>query len=67
MKTHWFANFAQLRELFSSANQVENKTVFNIGGNKCHLIAAIHYSGTKVYLRLYSFIVITAKEPGRTG
>jgi mRNA-degrading endonuclease HigB of HigAB toxin-antitoxin module len=52
--------------LFSSANQVENKTVFNIGGNKCRLIAAIHYNGARVYLRLYSFIVITTKEPGRT-
>jgi len=51
MKTHWFANFAQLRKLFPSADQVENKTVFDIGGNKYRLIAAIHYNGARVYIR----------------
>jgi mRNA interferase HigB len=47
---HWFANFAQLQELFPSADQVENKTVFNIGGNKYRLIAAIHYNSVRVYI-----------------
>jgi len=51
MKTHWFANFVQLRKLFPSADQVENKTVFNVGGNKYRLIAAIHYNSARVYIR----------------
>ena len=57
--THWhtlmkscrFQNFAQLRKTFPSADQVDNKTVFNIGGNKYRLIAAIHYNRGKIYIR----------------
>ena len=51
MKTHRFASFAQLRETFPSADQVDNKTVFNIGGNKYRLIAAIHYNRARIYIR----------------
>lgn len=46
-----FASFAALRELFPSADQVGKLTVFNIGGNKVRLIAAIHYNRRKVYIR----------------
>jgi len=38
-----FQNFAQLRETFPQADQVGKFTVFNIGGNKVRLIAAVHY------------------------
>jgi mRNA interferase HigB len=51
MKTRRFTNFAQLRETFPSADQVDNKTVFNIGGNKYRLIAAIHYNRARIYVR----------------
>ncbi len=51
MKTNRFANFAQMRSLFPAADQVANKTVFNIGGNKYRLIAAIHYTRGRVYIR----------------
>jgi len=37
-----FQNLAQLREIFPHADQVEQFTVFNIGGNKVRLIAALH-------------------------
>lgn len=37
-----FMNFAQLREVFPQADQVGKFTVFNIGGNKVRLIAAVH-------------------------
>jgi len=46
-----FSSFVELRELFPSANQVGKLTVFNIGGNKIRLIAAIHYNRKKVYIR----------------
>ena len=46
-----FSNFAELKTLFSSADQVGKLTVFNIGGNKVRLIAAIHYNRKKVYIR----------------
>ena len=46
-----FSNFVELRETFSSADQVGKLTVFNIGGNKVRLIAAIHYNRRKIYVR----------------
>ena len=46
-----FSNFVQLREIFPQADQVGKFTVFNIGGNKVRLIAAIHYNRDKIYIR----------------
>lgn len=46
-----FADFNSLPSTFPSADYVEPLTVFNIGGNKFRLIAAIHYSRGKVYIR----------------
>lgn len=46
-----FTNFVELRTVFPSADQVGKLTVFNIGGNKIRLIAAIHYNRRKVYVR----------------
>jgi mRNA interferase HigB len=51
MKQNDFASFAELRSLFPSADKVGKFTVFNIGGNKVRLIAAIHYNRKKVYIR----------------
>ena len=56
---HWFAlmkgnnfrSFAELKTAFPSSDQVGKLTVFNIGGNKARLIAAIHYNRKKVYIR----------------
>jgi mRNA interferase HigB len=41
----------ELREIFPSADRVGKLTVFNIGGNKVRLIAAIHYNRQKIYIR----------------
>ena len=57
--THWyremrrrnFSSLADLRRVFSSADQVGKLTVFNIGGNRVRLIAAIHYNRRRVYIR----------------
>lgn len=46
-----FNSFVELRERFPSADQVGKLTVFNIGGNKARLIAAIHYNRQKIYIR----------------
>ncbi|MBE9110272.1 type II toxin-antitoxin system HigB family toxin [Nodosilinea sp. LEGE 07298] len=51
VKENNFSNFAELRHLIPSAEQVGKLTVFNIGGNKARLIAAIHYNRSKVYIR----------------
>ena len=46
-----FADFAALKAVFASADQVGGLTVFNIGGNKYRLIAAMHYNRHKVFIR----------------
>ena len=51
MKSGRFSSFAELRKTFPSADQVGKLTVFNIGGDKARLIAAIHYNRQKVYIR----------------
>lgn len=51
MKRRDFANFVDLRTVFPAADQVGKLTVFNVGGNKVRLIAAIHYNRRKVYVR----------------
>ncbi len=50
-KNQDFVHFADLRQTFPSADQVGKFTVFNIGGNKIRLIAAIHYNRKKIYIR----------------
>ncbi|MBT8366922.1 MAG: type II toxin-antitoxin system HigB family toxin [Deltaproteobacteria bacterium] len=56
-----FNSFAELRQTFPSAYQVRKLTIFNIGGNKARLIAAIHYNTSRVYIRH----VLTHKEYNR--
>lgn len=51
MKSNRIASFAHLRQLFPGADHVGNKTVFNIGGNKYRLIAALHYNRARIYIR----------------
>jgi mRNA interferase HigB len=58
IKQNDFSNFAELQTMFSSADKVGKLTVFNVGGNKVRLIAAIHYNRKKVYIRA----VLTHKE-----
>ena len=58
VKKSQISSFSKLREIFPSADKVGNLTVFNIGGNKIRLIAAIHYNTQCLYIRY----VLTHKE-----
>ena len=58
MKRRNFASLTEVRTVFPSADQVGKLTVFNIGGNKARLIAAIHYNRRRVYIRA----VLTHRE-----
>jgi len=51
MRKSRFLNFVQLRQVFPHADQAGKFTVFNIGGNKVRLIAAVHYNRSKIYIR----------------
>lgn len=44
-------NFAQLRQLFPSADLVVNFTVFNISGNNYRLITYIDYQAKIIFIR----------------
>jgi len=51
MQRRDFASFETLWATFPTADKVEDFIVFNIGGNKCRLITAIHFNHRKVYIR----------------
>lgn len=46
-----FGSFAEIKRVFGSVDKVGKFTVFDIGGNKFRLIAAIHFNRKKVYIR----------------
>ena len=51
MRQTRFRGLVDLRRVLPTADQVGRFTVFNIGGNKARLIAAVHYNRGKVYIR----------------
>lgn len=63
MESEVFTDFNDLRVTFASADHVDGLTVFNIGGNKYRLVAAIHYNRHKVYIRA----VLTHDKYDRDG
>ncbi len=50
-RTNEFSCFAELKQMFPGADQVGKFTVFNVGGNKVRIIAAIHYNRRRIYIR----------------
>ncbi len=58
-----WSNFAELRQVFSSADQVGSHTVFNIGGNKYRLIAEVNCKVGVLLVRQ----VLTHQEYDRGG
>jgi len=44
-------SFAEVRRTFGSADRVGRFVVFDIGGNKYRLIAAIHFNRGKLFVR----------------
>jgi len=51
MKRGRFATSASLRTTFGSVDRVGPVFVFNVGGNKLRLIAAVHFNTGKVFVR----------------
>jgi mRNA interferase HigB len=44
-------NFAEVKQQFGSVDAYHRCVIFNLGGNKFRLIAAIHYNTQIVYVR----------------
>lgn len=53
-----YTNFSQLKATFASVDKVGGRFVFNIGGNKYRLIAAISFQAGLVWVKA----VLTHKE-----
>ena len=51
IKKNNFNSFDELKAYFSTVDIVGKLTVFNIGGNKARLIAAVHFNRRKWYIR----------------
>ena len=51
MEAHTFSNYASLQLQFSSVDKVGDLYVFNIGGNKYHLITYLHTSHQLAYIK----------------
>ena len=58
-----FSSFAELKLVFPTADLVGKLTVFNVGGNKVRVVAAIHYNRHRIYIRA----VLTHEEYDRGG
>ena len=63
VKATKYRSVNHLRETFPTADPVEDKVVFNIGGNKYRLITVIHFKYSKVYIRH----VVTHAEYNKGG
>lgn len=51
VKQNSFSSFPNLKLMFPNADRVGKLTVFNVGGNKVRLVAAIHYNRKRIYIR----------------
>lgn len=51
MKAGRFANFAELKAAFQSADKVGDYLVFNVGGGRLRVICAVHFNTGSVYIR----------------
>ena len=51
MKRGRYANFAELKAAFGSVDKVGPLWVFDVGGNKLRLVAAVHFNTRKVFIR----------------
>ena len=46
-----FANFAELKRTFNTVDKAGDFFVFDIGGNKFRLVAAVHFNRRMVFIR----------------
>lgn len=46
-----FANFAQLKAIMNATDRVGDFYVFDVGGNKYRIVAAIHFNRQMLFVR----------------
>jgi len=57
-----YSNFAELRQVFRGVNKAGTLHIFNIAGNKCRLIAYLHFERQLYYIKHVLTHVEYAKE-----
>ncbi len=50
-RRHEFLNFAELKAIFGKVDIVCRLFVFDTGGNKFRLVAAVHFNRKKIFIR----------------
>ncbi|TRZ58167.1 MAG: type II toxin-antitoxin system HigB family toxin [Rhodocyclaceae bacterium] len=56
-------NFSEMKRCFPATDKVGDKFVFEVGGNKLRLIAAVHFNVGKVFIRA----VLTHRQYDKGG
>ena len=51
MKRGTYATFSELKATFGSIDKVGPLCVFDVGGNKLRLVAAVHFNSGRVFIR----------------
>lgn len=51
LETNSFSNFAALKALMNATDRVGDYYVFDVGGNKYRVVAAIHFDKQRLYVR----------------
>ena len=51
IESRLFVSFADIKTAFNAADKVGYYYVFDIGGNKYRIVAAIHFDHQKLYIR----------------
>jgi mRNA interferase HigB len=51
LESNRFAHFADLKAAFGSVDRVGHLYVFDIGGNKFRVVAAVHFDRQFIYIR----------------
>lgn len=46
-----FASFSELKVTFNSVDRVASYYVFDIGGNKYRIVAAVHFNQQRLFIR----------------
>ena len=51
MERSKFSDLHEMRRAFGTADYLAPYTIFDVGGNKFRIIAAIHYNRNRAYIR----------------
>jgi mRNA interferase HigB len=51
IESRTYANFAEIKTTFNATDKADMYCVFDIKGNKCRIVSAIHFDQQKLFVR----------------